>query len=111
MQTKGHHKILLEGKTMRPGRASQLVSFDCQDARNHFIKAKRMRTWDIVISQFGIAEFIVGAFAIDRGQMVFGVANAAVGGVFMTMASNRSARIQHEVDEGVKAYNRCILWK
>lgn len=110
MHSIGNHRIEIEGKKMRPGRALSISGSDCPLASQHFAQAKKMRTWNGFISQLGFAEAVVGALAIDQGRMSFGIANAAVGGLALVFFADREDRIQTEVDEGVKAFNRCRIF-
>ena len=111
MQSIGNHKVELEGKKMRPGKALSLANSLCPMATPHFAKAKKMKTWNILISQFGATEVILGLLAIEQGNLSFGVANAALGGVAFTFFSDRDAKIQEEVEAGVKAFNRCQFFQ
>ena len=45
----------------------------------------------------------------SRGRLAAGTAHAAVGGVFMTWAAEREAKVRREVAAAVEAYNRCKL--
>ena len=89
--------------------ALRIANATCPLASQHFAKAKKMRSWNFLISQYGYAEVIVGILAIDQGRMSFGIANAALGGVALTFFSDRDKKIQEELDEGVEVYNRCQL--
>ena len=109
MHSIGNHRIEIEGEKMRPGRALSISGSGCPMASDHFAKAKKMRSWNFLTSQFGFAEVLVGLLAIDQGRVSFGIANAAVGGLAMAFFSDRDLRIQTEVDEGVKAFNRCQI--
>ena len=109
MHSVGNHRIEIEGEKMRPGRALSISGSGCPMASDHFAKAKKMRSWNFLTSQFGFAEVLVGVLAIDQGRVSFGIANAAVGGLAMAFFSDRDLRIQTEVDEGVKAFNRCQI--
>ena len=109
MHNVGNHRIEIEGEKMRPGRALSISGSGCPMASDHFAKAKKMRSWNFLTSQFGFAEVLVGLLAIDQGRVSFGIANAAVGGLAMAFFSDRDLRIQTEVDEGVKAFNRCQI--
>ena len=109
MHSVGNHRIEIEGEKMRPGRALSISGSGCPMASDHFAKAKKMRSWNFLTSQFGFAEVLVGLLAIDQGRVSFGIANAAVGGLAMAFFSDRDLRIQTEVDEGVKAFNRCQI--
>ena len=106
MHSVGNHRIEIEGEKMRPGRALSISGSGCPMASDHFAKAKKMRSWNFLTSQFGFAEVLVGLLAIDQGRVSFGIANAAVGGLAMAFFSDRDDRIQKEIDEGVQAYNR-----
>ena len=109
MHSVGNHRIEIEGEKMRPGRALSISGLGCPMASDHFAQAKKMRSWNFLTSQFGFAEMLVGILAIDQGQVSFGVANAAVGGLALAFFSDRDDRIQKEIDEGVQAYNRCQI--
>jgi hypothetical protein len=111
MRSLGNHKVELAGKKMRPGKALNLANSLCPMASSHFAKAKKMRTWNILISQFGATEVILGLLAIEQGKMSFGVANAAVGGIALTFFSDRDVEIQGEIEAGVKAFNRCQFFQ
>ena len=109
MHSIGNHKIEMEGVKVKPREALRIANATCPLASQHFAKAKKMRSWNFLISQYGYAEFLVGILALDQGRMTFGIANAAVGGVALTFFSIRDKKIQEELDEGVKAYNLCQL--
>jgi hypothetical protein len=111
MRSLGNHKVELAGKKMRPGKALNLANSLCPMASSHFAKAKKMRTWNILISQLGATEVILGLLAIEQGKMSFGVANAAVGGINLTFFSGRDVEIQGEIEAGVKAFNRCQFFQ
>jgi hypothetical protein len=59
----------------------------------------------------GIAEVTVSMFAIDRGQLAFGITAGLAGGVVEAIISSRMKRIEQELELGVKAYNQCMLWR
>ena len=109
MHSMGNHKIEMEGVKVKLREALRISNATCPLASQHFAKAKKMRSWNFLISQYGYAEFLVGVLALDQGRMTFGIANAAVGGVALTFFSIRDKKIQEEFDEGVKAYNLCQL--
>ena len=109
MHSIGNHKIEMEGVKVKLREALRIANATCPLASQHFAKAKKMRSWDFLISQYGYAEVIVGILAIDQGRMSFGIANAALGGVALTFFSDRDKKIQEELDEGVEVYNRCQL--
>lgn len=98
-------KVIFEGRTYRPAGASGLCQ-SCWEARDHFLRAKRLRVRSFLLANLGIFEVSVGATQFDDVRMV-GAAHALVGGVFMTWAAEREAKVRREVRAGVEAYNRC----
>ena len=56
MYEEGKHKVVYQGVKIRPGKALKLTDLNCDDARRHFAKAKRMRTWNFILSQVSIVE-------------------------------------------------------
>ena len=98
-------KIIHEGRTYRPTRAAALCQ-SCWEARDHFLRAKRLRVRSFLLANLGIFEVSVGATQFDDVRVV-GTAHALVGGIFMTWAAEREAKVRREVRAGVDAYNRC----
>ena len=100
-------KVILDGHTYRPSRAADLCDA-CWEARDHFEYARRLRVRSFILANLGVAESVVGAFRLEDARAV-GTAHAAVGGVFMTWAAEREAKVRREVAAAVEAYNRCKL--
>ena len=98
-------KITHEGRTYRPAGAAGLCQ-SCWEARDHFLRAKRLRMRSFLLANLGIFEVSVGATQCDDVR-VAGAAHALVGGIFMTWATEREAKVRREVRAGVDAYNRC----
>ena len=98
-------KITHEGRTYRPAGAAGLCQ-SCWEARDHFLRAKRLRMRSFLLANLGIFEVSVGATQFDDVR-VAGTAHALVGGIFMTWAAEREAKVRREVRAGVDAYNRC----
>ena len=98
-------KIICEGRTYRPAEAAALCQ-SCWEARDHFLRAKRMRVKSFLLANLGIFEVSMGATQFDNVRGV-AAAHAMVGGVFMTWAAEREAKVRREVRAGVEAYNRC----
>ena len=98
-------KITYDGRTYRPAGAAGLCQ-SCWEARDHFLRAKRMRVRSFVLANLGIFEVSVGATQFDDVRVV-GTAHALVGGIFMTWAAERETQVRREVRAGVDAYNRC----
>tara|TARA_Y100000385_G_scaffold286079_1_gene347331 strand:+ start:1227 stop:1670 length:444 start_codon:yes stop_codon:yes gene_type:complete len=105
------HKIELEGESLRPAKAFQITHSVCPIAGEHFAKARKMRRWNAVLLNVGIAEVTVSMLAIDRGQLAFGITSGLAGGIVEAIISVRMKRIDEELDLGVKAYNQCMLWR
>ncbi|HCC63762.1 MAG TPA: hypothetical protein DEP62_00995 [Flavobacteriales bacterium] len=100
-------KIILDGQTYRPSRAADLCAA-CWEARDHFEHARRLRVRSFILANLGLVESVVGALRLEDARAV-GTAHAAVGGVFMTWAAEREAKVRREVAAAVAAYNRCKL--
>ena len=100
-------KVILDGKTYRPSRAADLCDA-CWEARDHFEYARRLRVRSFILANLGVAESVVGALRLEDARAV-GTAHAAVGGLFMTWAAEREAKVRREVSAAVEAYNRCKL--
>ena len=100
-------KVILDGQTYRPSRAADLCDA-CWEARDHFEHARRLRVRSFILANLGLAESVVGGLRLEDGRAV-GTAHAAVGGVFMTGAAEREAKVRREVAAAVEAYNRCKL--
>ena len=98
-------KIIYEGRIYRPAGAAALCQ-SCWEARDHFLRAKRMRVKSFLLANLGIFEVSMGATQFDNVRGV-AAAHAMVGGVFMTWAAEREAKVRREVRAGVEAYNRC----
>ena len=98
-------KIVVDGMTMRPARAARYCGM-CSEAEGHFARAKRMRTWSLVMANFGLAESIVGALRFEDARAA-GTAHALVGGVLVTWAAERDQTVRRAVRQGVESYNRC----
>ena len=100
-------KIILDGQTYRPSRAADLCAA-CWEARDHFEHARRLRVRSFILANLGRVESVVGALRLEDARAV-GTAHAAVGGLFMTWAAEREAKVRQEVAAAVAAYNRCEL--
>lgn len=112
MMTLGRrHKVELEGEKLRPARAFHITHSVCPIAGGHFAKARKMRRWNVVLVNVGIAEVTVSMLAIDQGQLAFGITAGLAGGVLESIISSRANRIDQELESGVKAYNQCMLWR
>ena len=98
-------KVTYEGQTYRPAGAAALCQ-SCWEARDHFLRAKRLRVNSFLLANLGIFEVSVGATQFDDVRGV-AAAHAMVGGIFMTWAAEREAKVRREVRAGVDAYNRC----
>ena len=98
-------KIMYEGRTYRPVGAAALCH-SCWEARDHFLRAKRLRFRSFLLANLGIVEVSVGAAQFDEVRGV-GAAHAMVGGMFMTWSAEREFKVRREVRAGVEAYNRC----
>ena len=105
------HKIELEGESLRPAKAFQITHSVCPIAGEHFAKARKMRRWNAVLLNVGIVEVAVSILAIERDQLAFGIATGLAGGVMEATISGRMNRIEQELDQGVRAYNQCMLWR
>ena len=112
MMSRGkRHKVELEGESLRPARAFQITHSVCPIAGEHFAKARKMRRWNAVLLNVGIVEVAVSILAIERDQLAFGIATGMAGGVMEATISGRMNRIEQELDQGVRAYNQCMLWR
>ena len=105
------HKVELEGGSLRPAKAFQITHSVCPIAGQHFAKARKMRRWNAVLLNVGISEVVVSILAIERDQLVLGIATGIAGGAMETIISGRMNRIDQELNLGVKAYNNCMLWR
>ena len=105
------HKVELEGESLRPAKAFQITHSVCPLAGEHFAKARKMRRWNALLLNVGITEVVVSILAIERDQLVFGIATGIAGGAMEAIISGRLNRIDAELDLGVKAYNQCMLWR
>lgn len=105
------HKVELEGESLRPAKAFQITHSVCPIAGQHFAKARKMRRWNAVLLNVGISEVVVSILAIERDQVVLGIATGIAGGAMETIISGRMNRIDQELNLGVKAYNNCMLWR
>lgn len=105
------HKVELEGESLRPAKAFQITHSVCPIAGQHFAKARKMRRWNAVLLNVGISEVVVSILAIERDQLVLGIATGIAGGAMETIISGRMNRIDQELNLGVKAYNNCMLWR
>ena len=105
------HKVELEGESLRPAKAFQITHSVCPIAGQHFAKARKMRRWNAVLLNVGITEVVVSILAIERDQVVLGIATGIAGGAMETIISGRMNRIDQELNLGVKAYNNCMLWR
>ena len=80
-------KILYHGRTYRPAGAKDLCA-TCWEARDHFERARRIRTRSFLIANLGVFHGVVG-------------------GALMSWAAEREAKVRREVRAGVEAFNRC----
>jgi hypothetical protein len=109
MYEEGKHKVVFQGVEIRPGKALKLSDLNCYDARRHFAKAKRMRTWNVILSQIGILEITYGLFIMNVTTQ--GVLHSALGGGVLFFISERDQKIQKHINDGVEAFNLCQLLK
>ena len=100
-------KVILDGQTYRPARAADRCDA-CWEARDRFEHARRLRVRSFILANLGLVESVVGALRLEDARAV-GTAHAAVGGLFMTWAAEREAKVRQEVAAAVAAYNRCKL--
>ena len=98
-------RVVLHGETLRPGQAAGRCS-SCVEARELFLRAKRIRAWSWVIGNLGIAESALGITKLEDA-VVLGTFHAAIGGGLITWAAERDVAVRRAVREGVDAYNRC----
>ena len=110
MKVDSKNRVEFQGEKFRPGQASKNLCVNCEAAKQHFLKAKKMRSWNIVLSQIGFAEIIIGLLAVDD-DISKRIINASIGGGFFLAVEERKRRIQIEINEGVKDFNRCKLLK
>ena len=109
MYAEGKHKIVFQGVKIRPGKALKLSDLNCDDAKRHFAKAKRMRTLNIILSQIGIGEITYGLFTFNLTEK--GVLHSVLGGGILFFVSERDQKIQKQINDGVKAFNLCQFMK
>ena len=105
MYEEGKHKVVYQGVKIRPGKALKLTDLKCDDARRHFTKAKRMRTWNFILSQVSIVEVTYGLIVLNLNTK--GVLHSALGGGVLFLISEREQKIQKHINDGVKAFNLC----
>lgn len=108
MYEEGKHNVVYQGVKIRPGKALKLTDLNCDDARRHFAKAKRMRTWNFILSQVSIVEVTYGLIVLNLNTQ--GVLHSALGGGVLFLISEREQKIQKHINEGVKAFNLCQLF-
>ena len=106
MVVNGKGRVEFKGETFRPGKASSLLCSDCDQARQHFKNAQRIRTWNIILSNISFAEIVLGVINLEDNTAV-GVLHASIGGGVLALIANREKRIDKEVQLGVSAFNRC----
>ena len=87
------HKVELEGESLRPAKAFQITHSVCPIAGQHFAKARKMRRWNAVLLNVGITEVVVSILAIERDQLVLGIATGIAGGAMETIISGRLNRM------------------
>ena len=108
MKVGGKNRVEFQGWKFRPGQASKKLCANCEAAKQHFLKAKKIRSWNIVLAHLGFAEIIIGLLALDD-EISKGIVNASIGGGSFLVVEERKRRIQIEINEGVKDFNRCQL--
>ena len=95
MYEEGKHKVVYQGVKIRPGKALKLTDLNCDDARRHFAKAKRMRTWNFILSQVSIVEVTYGLIVLNLNTK--GVLHSALGGGVLFLISEREQKIQKHI--------------
>ena len=108
MYEEGKHKVVYQGVKIRPAKALKLKDLNCDDARRHFAKAKRMRTWNFILSQVSIVEVTYGLIVLNLNTK--GVLHSALCGGILFLISEREQKIQKHINDGVKAFNLCQLF-
>ena len=98
-------KILYHGRTYRRAGAKNLCA-TCWEARDHFERARRIRTRSFLIANLGVFEVALGATQFEDVRAL-GVFHGVVGGALMSWAAEREAKVRREVRAGVEAFNRC----
>ncbi len=109
MYVEGSHKVVFQGVKIRPGQALKLSDLNCDVAKQHFAKAKRMRTWNFILSQIGIGEITYGLFVMNITTKR--VLHSALGGSVLFFISERNQKIEKHINDGVNAFNQCQLLK
>ena len=96
------------GETFRPGLAAKQLCDGCDQADYHFRKAKTIKTWNIVLSNLSVAEFLLAVSSIQN-ETAIGVVHASLGGSISYYLSRRAKKYQNEIQKGVSAFNMCQL--
>ena len=109
MYVEESHKVVFQGVKIRPGQALKLSDLNCDVAKQHFAKAKRMRTWNFILSQIGIGEITYGLFVMNITTKR--VLHSALGGSVLFFISERNQKIEQHINDGVNAFNQCQLLK
>ena len=109
MYVEESNKVVFQGVKIRPGQALKLSDLNCDVAKQHFAKAKRMRTWNFILSQIGIGEITYGLFVMNITTKR--VLHSALGGSVLFFISERNQKIEKHINDGVNAFNQCQLLK
>ncbi len=102
----GKTRVEFRGVKMRPGQAAKHLCQNCEVARQHFLKAKKIKTWNIVFSQIGFAEIILSLLKIEE-ETSQGITHAAIGGSIFFLIDKRNKKIQKEIKDGISEFNNC----
>ena len=102
-------KVSYRDVVMRPGQAAKDACDRCEEAKEHFSKAHRIRTWNWVFSQVSLGEVAVGSIQLERDRALSGTMHAAAGGALMQWVFARERRASRHIDQGVDAFNRCLV--
>jgi hypothetical protein len=108
MYVSGKHKIEFQGAKIGLRKASKTLCLNCEEAKGHFSKARRIRTWNMIFSQIGFAEIIIGTLSL-KDETSKGITHAAVGGGLLVFVDERNKNMKIEIHEGIIAFNRCQL--
>lgn len=98
-------KVIVDGSEYGPSAAIKLCD-DCSEARSHFLRARRLRRISFALANVGIGESTLGALTIENASIA-GTLHASIGGLWLTIATQKEIRARKEVKLGVDAYNRC----
>ena len=110
MLERDKNRVEFHGVTMRPGQVAKTLCKKCELARQHFLKAKKMRSWNIVFSQIGFAEIILSLFKMEE-ETSQGITHAAIGGSVFFLIEERNKKIQREIKYGIREFNNCHILK